>query len=211
MHVWAVAQPRFSVAVGGSVIRNFSPDQKFWAFGQNVEGNLHFDSKNSLYGWINYYLNGGFTNSFTATAIDSTTIPQQVNYSVKGVWSYRQVSLGWRHYFVGAFNEDSQWNLYGEAGFGLAFPKLTNSFASNLDQVLYKPAAEPQIGSGSFKRLTFDLAAGVEYPAASGLFIYGDVKTSLPTSDYPSPYFHNPNQIPFPFLFNAGLRILFGE
>ena len=78
------------------------------------------------------------------------------------------------------------------------------------DTSLYQLAPTPVAGSDEFKRLTVDLAAGAEYPLASGIFLYGDVRTSLPASGYPSPFFHNPNQVPFPVMLNLGIRILFG-
>jgi hypothetical protein len=206
----AFAQIRFSIATDASLLRNLSPQQKFWSFGQGVEADFHFSKKNTAYAWINYHTQGSFTNRFVATAKSPATTPPDILYTVKGKWSFRQVSLGWKHFFKGSFNEEQYLNFYGAAGFGLLFSKVANETSPMPDTSIYQLAQTPVIGSDEFKRLTFDLAAGAEYPLASGIFLYGDIKTSLPASGYPSPFFHNREKVPFPLSFNAGLRILFG-
>jgi hypothetical protein len=206
----AFTQVRFSIATDVSLLRNFSPQQKFWSFGQGVEGDFHFSKKNTAYAWINYHTQGSFTNSFIATAKSPGTTPQEVSYNITGKWRFRQVSLGWKHYFKGAFNAEQNFNLYGAAGFGLLFSKVTNIFSFQPDTSVYQLPPAPIVGSDEFKRLTFDLAAGAEYPVASGIFLYSDVRVSLPASSYPSPFFHNEKRVPLPVMLNAGIRILFG-
>jgi hypothetical protein len=101
--------------------------------------------------------------------------------------------------------------MYGAAGFGLLFSKAENNLASPLNTALYTAAPEPVLGSGEFKRLTADFSLGLEYPLAPGIFLYSDLRTSIPTSDYPSPFFHNQKNVPLPLSLNAGIRILFGS
>jgi hypothetical protein len=43
----ASAQVNFSISTGGVVLRNFSPQQKFWAVGQTIRGDIHFALKQS--------------------------------------------------------------------------------------------------------------------------------------------------------------------
>jgi len=206
----AFTQARFSIATDASLLRNFSPQQKFWSFGQGVEGDFHFSKKNTAYAWINYHTQGNFTNMFIAVAKTPATTPAQVSYNVTGKWQFRQVSLGWKHYFKGSFDAEQDFNLYGAAGFGLLFSKVSNIINSMPDTSVYQLAPTPVAGNDEFKRLTLDLAAGAEFPVAPGIFLYSDIRTSLPSSNYPSPFFHNQSRVPFPVMLNAGIRILFG-
>ena len=204
------AQIRFSFSTGASLLRNFSPQQKFWAFGQGVQADFHVSKKETVYALANYHTVGKFTNTFTATAKASSTSPEQIKYAVTGKWKFRQVSLGWKHYLKGFFDEEADWNLYGAAGFGLLFASAENYLATPLDTMLYSPVEAPALGKDGFKRLTLDIAIGMEYPLGPGFFAYGDLSTSLPASDYPSPLFHNQNHVPRPLMLSAGIRILFG-
>lgn len=205
----AMAQVRFSIATDISLLRNFSPRQKFWAFGQGVEADFHFSKKNSGYAWLNYHTQGAFTNRFTATADSLNTVPQTVGYDVKGKWRFRQVSLGLKHYFKGGYDVEDDWNIYGAVGFGLMFTRVQNELLTSVDTSLYSLAPAPVMGADDFKRLTLDLGIGAEYPLAAGIFLYGDVRTTLPTSDYPSPMLHDTRRVPLPVSGNAGIRILF--
>jgi opacity protein-like surface antigen len=205
----AFAQVRFSIATDISLLRNFSPHQKFWAFGQGVESDFHFSKKNSGYAWLNYHTQGAFTNRFTATADSSFTVPQKLSYNLKGKWRFRQVSLGLKHYFKGGFDVENDWNIYGAIGFGLMFTRVENELLTPVDTSLYTLSPAPVIGTDDFKRLTLDLGMGAEYPLAAGIFLYGDVRTTLPASDYPSPLLHDTRRVPLPLSANAGIRILF--
>ena len=207
--IQARAQIRFSIATDLSVMRNFSPQQKFWALGQTVQGNFHFNKKETAYAWLSYYSKGKFKNDFTATAKSSVTIPQLIRYRVSGTWRYREVSMGWKHYFKGAFDNE-RWNLYSIAGFGLMFTKAENIFSWSVDTALYNLPPAPVSGINSFYRLTIDLGMGTEFPIGGNFFLYSDIRTWLPTSDYPSPYLHNNKNVPLPIMISAGMRILFG-
>jgi len=204
------AQLRYSIATHFSLLRNFSPDQQFWAFGQCVEGNFHFTKKTTAYAWINYHSDGRFTNDFTATAKSPLTTPSQVSYTVEGTWGLRHVSLGIKHYFKGEFNAEEGYNLYGLAGLGLSFAKAKNRLVSPLDASMYHLAPMPALGEDEFKRLTLDVGLGMELPVASGYFVYSDVRTSLPISDYPSPMLHHTRHVPMPVMLVVGLRLLIG-
>jgi hypothetical protein len=206
----AFTQVRFSLATGISLLRNFSPEQRFWSIGQGVQANLHITKTETAYAWLNFHKAAKFQNSFLATAKSPATSPAQLEYRVAGQWKFRQFSLGWKHYFKGSFDNEDNVSLYGAAGFGLLFAKAQNTLASPLDTTLYSTGEAPVIGNGAFKRLTLDLAMGAEYPLSGNIFLFGDLRTSLHTSDYPSPLFHDPTNIPLPLVLNAGIRILFG-
>lgn len=206
--IYGHAQIRLSVAPDLSVMRNFSPKQKFWSLGQTLQFNFHFNSKQSAYAWIAYYTPGKFKNNFTATSRSSGTIPSTIPFKASAKWRSNEVSLGWKHYFKGSFNAEGGYNIYSLAGFGLMFTKVENIFSSAIDTSLYNtPTLE---GNSEFYRLTIDLGAGVEFPIGGNFFLYGDVRTWISTSDYPSPYLHNNKNVPLPFMIGGGMRILFG-
>ena len=206
------AQIQVSIASDASLMRNLSPKQEFWAFGQTIQGNFHFTRKETGYLWIAYYTPGKFKNTYTAFEKLVGTNPPQIPYTVSGRWLPRQVSLGWKHYFKGSFDADGSWNLYGIAGFGLMVSTVQNTFNTTIDTSVYNIPSSPVSGNGSFKRLTFDLGLGAEYPIGADIYLYGDIRTWLPASDNnPSPYFHNGKNVPLPLMINAGIRILFGD
>jgi hypothetical protein len=204
----AFAQLGFSVASDLSVLRNFSPNQQFWAIGHTIQANYHVTEKDGVYGWLSYYSPGRFENEFTATAKQPATVPQQVRFEATGRWNYRNISLGWKHYFRGTFTQEETWSLYGLAGFGLQFTRVRNEYMTPIDTSLYEVNA-PVEGEDGFKRLTLDLGAGVEYPLGPGVYAYGDLRTWLPASGYPSPYLHDTRKVPLPLTLGAGLRITF--
>lgn len=206
--VHADAQVRFSIAPDISVMRNFSPDQKFWALGETVQGDFHFTKKETLYAWITFYTPGKFSNRFLATAKSQTTTPASIPFTASAKWRNNEVSVGWKHYFKGSFDAETGYSIYGTGGFGLMFTKVENSFAPVIDTVLY--TTPTKAGNSEFYRLTIDLGAGVEFPLGANFFVYGDVRTWVPTSSYPSPYLHNTRNVPLPFMIGGGLRILFG-
>ncbi|HEX2608834.1 MAG TPA: hypothetical protein VHK91_15730 [Flavisolibacter sp.] len=207
----AGAQVRFSFATDISILRNFSTQQKFWALGQTVQGNFHFSRSESVYAWLSYHTNGSFTNTFTAAAKSPSTAPANLSYDVKGQWRFRQVSVGWKHYFMGRFNGTDRFNFYGLGGFGLLFATAENSIVSEIDTASYNLSEMPVIGTYDFKRLTIDLGLGAEYPMGANIYLYGDLRTWLPASSYPSSVFHNPNKVPLPVMAQIGLRILIGQ
>ena len=202
----AVAQ--YSVATDASLLRNLSKQQKFTSFGQTVQVNFYPGTKDAVYAWISYYTNGKFTNSFVATAKDSLTNPQEIYYNAHTEMRYRQISIGWKHYFVGAYNSEHIWNVYGYGGFGLLLGTASNSFDKVVDTALYN-SPQPLEGSSAFKRLTIDLGLGTEFPLGGGVFVYSEVRTWLPSSHYPSEYLYKDNyNIPAIVAVNVGLRLL---
>jgi len=203
------AQINFGFATDISLMRNFSPDQQFWAVGQTVQLNFHFDQKQTAYALINYYTPAKFKNNFTATAKLPTTVPSVVPFSASAKWNIGQVSVGWKHYFKGGFDAETGYNIYGIAGFGLMITKAENILTPAIDTSIY--ATPTLAGNDKFYRLTLDLGTGVEFPLGGIFFLYGDLRTWLPTSDYPSPYLHSNKNVPLPLILSAGMRILIGD
>ena len=203
------AQVQFSLATGLSGLRNLSPQQKFWAIGQTLQVNAHFSSKQSAYAWLDYYTEGKFKNNFTATAKSSLTNPQQQQYTATGRLTFRQVSLGLKHYFRGAFNAETDYNIYGLTGFGLLFAHVSNTNSTSVDTSLYNAPLLP--GEGNFRKLTFDLGIGGEVPIGGNFFLFVDGRTWLPASSKTVPYLHNQKNVPLPVMLSAGMRILFAS
>jgi len=203
----AVAQ--FSMATDASLLRNLSEHQKFWAFGQTVQLNFYpGGEKDAVYAWVSYYTNGKFKNNFVAPAKNALTSPQEIRYTAHTDLRYRQISIGWKRYFVGAYNSENMWNVYGYAGFGLLLGKASNSFNKVVDSALYN-VSQPIQGSSAFRRLTIDGGLGTEFPLGTAVFIYSEVRTWLPSSHYPSEYLYKNNRnIPAIVAVNMGLRVL---
>lgn len=205
------AQTVFSLGTNVSVFRNTSPQQKFWTIGQFVEGYAHFSEKESGYAWLSYAIESKFKNTFTAVGKDPLTTPPTVDYTITSKWKYNQFSLGWKHYFKGSFNNETSWNLYGTAGFGLVFVHINNEYENTIDTTHYTAENFPTSGSDTYKKLTFDLGLGVDYAIGSDLYLYGDLRTWLPASDKTSSYLINNQHAPLPVLFSVGIRILFSR
>lgn len=206
--IYGRAQIRFSMAPDLSLMRNFSPQQKFWSLGETVQFNFHFNAKQSAYAWITYYTPGKFKNNFDAVAKSSTTSPVVVPFKASAKWRNNELSFGWKHYFKGSYSAETGYNIYSTAGFGLMFTKVENVFTPAVDTSLY--TTPTLAGKSQFYRLTIDLGAGIEFPIGGNFFLYGDVRTWIPTTDYPSPYLHNNKNVPLPFMVSGGMRILFG-
>ena len=202
------AQIRISVAPDLSIMRNFSPKQKFWTLGSTVQFDFHFNSKQSAYAWLTYYIPGKFKNNFNAVAKSSATTPSVVPFKASASWRNNEISVGWKPYIKGSYDAEEGYNIYGIAGFGLMFTKVENIFAPAIDTSLFNTPT--LAGKSQFYRLTIDLGAGIEFPIGGNFFLYGDVRTWIPTTDYPSPYLHNNTNVPFPFMLSGGMRLLFG-
>jgi len=203
------SQVRLSIAPDLSVMRNFSPHQKFWSLGETIQFNLHFSPKQSAYAWVTYFTPGKFKNNFLATAKSSGTSPTSIPFKASAKWRSNEVSVGWKHYFKGSFDGETGYNIYSTAGFGLMFTKVENVFSRPIDTGKY--TAPTVAGNSEFYRLTLDLGAGVEFPIGGNFFLYGDIRTWIPTSDYPSPYLHYNKNVPLPVIVGGGMRILFGD
>ena len=112
-----MAQNAASIATDISILRSLTPGQQFWSFGQSVKGEYHLKPTESLYAQVGYYTDGKYKNSLTATAKDGATSPQNIRYITRSALRLRHLSLGWKHYFKGSYNNETDWNFYGTAGF----------------------------------------------------------------------------------------------
>lgn len=201
------AQENISAATGISLLRNFSPRQKFNALGHTVQVAVHFTAKQSAYAWVEYYTEGKYKNDFTAMAKLALAQPQQVALQATGRLSYRHFSLGWRHYFNGGYAEEKAVSVYGIAGFGFLFAKVRNAFSTDIDTTQYNIATKA--GEGTVRKLTFDLGLGAEKLLGGQIYAFADLRYWLPASSNSSPYLHNQRNVPLPFMLSAGVRVLF--
>jgi hypothetical protein len=201
-------QDAFSIASDLSVLRNLNPKQKFTAIGQTIKVNFHIGPKDAAYAWLSYYGNGNFRFNEIASAKSPFTTPQQINLSVRSTFKYNQYSLGWKRYFKGNYEQEGRVNIYGYGGFGILFGKIENKYSQPVDTSLYTTKA-PLQGQGKFTRLTLDAGLGSEYAIAPFLFIYTELRTWLPASDYPSEYLRDNKSVPSVIALNIGARILF--
>jgi opacity protein-like surface antigen len=202
------AQVGFSIATDASLLRNLTSGQKFTTLGQTITANFHINKKQTVYAGICYYVRGGYKNTLVAVEKDTTGGVTNLKYISNSKMGYQQISLGLKHYFAGGYDNEEGLNIYGTAGFGLLSGKAENVFDRVVDSARYKIPEQSIEGSGRFKRLTFDLSLGAETALAAGFFLYGELRTWLPASSYPSPYLYN-NNTPDVLLLNVGVRILF--
>lgn len=203
----SAVKAQLSILTDISLLRNHSPKQRFLAAGQTVAANFYVDKKNAIYALGCYYVNGDYSNKLTTTALQPATTPQQINYTVNSKWLYRQVSFGIKHYFKGEYNTETTWSIYGNAGFGLLFNSVQNTYSQAIDTTVYA-AKEPLPGKGNFKRLTFDVSLGAEMPIGTDVYLYAESRASLPASDYPSPYLISNKDVPLATCLSVGLRVL---
>lgn len=197
-----------SIATDVSLLRSFTKGSVFWAIGQTVQAHYHFAPQTSGYASICYFTSGRFQHELSARANDSSANPQQVAYIAKTALRFRQFSLGMRHYFKGAYNSESAWNLYGLAGFGLLLVQATNTRSVAIDTARYAVAQQAVAGTKTVVRLTADVGLGVETLIGGGIYLYGDLRTWIQASRFPSPYLYN-NALPRVVVLSGGLRILF--
>ena len=121
----------------------------------------------------------------------------------------RQISIGYKRYLFGSFENLEKLNVYLAGGFGLMLGTASNIFSTTIDTALYTINSKVAQGSGDFKRLTFDITGGLEFPVAYEIFIYSEVRLHLPTTDYPSSYLVKSSNAPFLGGINLGIRVLF--
>jgi len=205
----AFSQTRISASTDFMVLRSFKEDQRFWAIGQNIMADWHFTAKGGAYASLSYSSYGNFTNQLSATAKDSTTSPQQISFDNHAQIRFQQLSLGFKHYFVGTTDAEIKFNLYTITGLGLIFGRVTNKYSTSIDTSLYNAPVQPVNGSGHFKRLTLDLGLGWEVPLSGDFFLYVNGKVWIPTSDYPSKYLFVNDNAPLVGMVGLGIRILF--
>jgi opacity protein-like surface antigen len=203
------AQVKFSAATDVSVMHNFDPQQKFTVIGQTVLPQWHLDKKNTVYAWLLYHANGKYENTLIATAKAPSTQPQTMSFTNQSTMRLRQISFGFKRYLVGSFDHLEKFNLYVAGGFGVMYGHASNTFSTNIDTALYTVQYNVAHGSGDFKRLTFDITGGAEFPVSYEIFIYSEIRMYIPTTDYPSSYLMNNSHAPFLGSINLGIRIIF--
>jgi hypothetical protein len=203
------AQVKFSLATDLSLLRNFDGQQKFTVIGQSVIPQWHLDKKNSVYAWFTYHSNGKYKSNLTAYAKSLSTTPQSFTFTNNSEMKLRQFSFGLKRYFIGTYDKLSDFNLYGAAGFGLILGNASNSFSTIVDTALYTVQNNVVNGAGDFKRLTFDVVGGFEFPVAFEIYVYSEIRILIPTTSYPNNYLLKNSNAPFLGSFNLGIRIPF--
>lgn len=197
----------FSLATDLGLQRSFKKGQRFWAGGHTVQTHFHFSPKEGGYFWFSYYSPGNFKNNLAATAKSALTIPQQINYVNKAVMRFKQLSLGWKHYLKGNYDNEDSWSLYALGGFGLILGSVNNEHSVKIDTSLYNVPVRS--GKANFKRLTLDLALGWEAHLGGAIFFYNEGRVWIPTTDYPSKYLFINRDAPLVATLNFGIRVLF--
>lgn len=201
-------QAQFSITTDASLLRSFARGQQFTTIGQSVTANFHVGRKATIYAGISYYVNGRYKNGLTATPKDPAGGGAAIPFTVSSRLGYRQFSVGGKHFFTGAFDNETGLNVYGGASFGLLSGSVENTYNRDIDTAAYVLPQQSVRGTGRFNRLTFDLTLGGEWPVAAGFFVYGEFKTWLRASAYPSPLLYN-NRTPGVLMAAGGVRILF--
>lgn len=203
------AQAKFSLATDVSLLHNFDGQQKFTVIGQTILPQWHFDKKSTLYAWFTYHANAKYKSTLIATAKSPSTQPQSFSFGNESQMRLRQLSIGYKRYLIGSFENLENFNIYVAGGFGLMMGNASNAFSTNIDTALYTVQSNVVHGAGDFKRLTFDITGGVEFPVSYEIFIYSEIRMHVPTTDYPSSYLVKSSNAPFLGGINFGLRILF--
>jgi hypothetical protein len=206
---YLLAQVKFSLATDISLLHNFDGTQKFTVIGQSLVPQWHFDKKNTVYAWFTYHANAKYTNTLIATAKSPVTQPQTFSFTSESGMRLRQLSIGLKRYLIGSFEKLENFSLYGGAGFGLITGTASNNFSTFIDTALYTIQNNSVHGTGDFKRLTFDITAGIDFPVSYELFVYTEIRMHIPTTDYPSSYLLKSSNAPFLGGINLGIRVLF--
>lgn len=206
---FANAQVKFSLATDLTLLRNFDGKQKFTVPGQCVLPQWHFDEKTTVYAWFSYYANGKYKSTLSATAKSPATQPQSLSFTNNSEMRIRHISLGVKRYFIGAYDKLENFSLYGGAGFGLISGRASNSFSTTIDTSLYTIQNNVINGTGKFKRLSFDLFTGVDFPVSYELFLYSEIRLFIPTTNYPNSYLLKNSNAPFLGGISLGIRVLF--
>ena len=206
---YLLAQVKFSLATDISLLHNFDGTQKFTVVGQTLIPQWHFDKKSTVYAWFSYHANAKYKTTLTAVARSPGTQPQSFSFTNESIMRLRQISIGYKRYFIGSFENLEGFNAYIAGGLGLMAGTASNSFSTYIDTALYAVQSNVVHGTGDFKRLTFDITGGIEFPVAYEIFVYSEVRMHIPTTDYPSKYLMKSSNAPFVGTINLGIRISF--
>lgn len=205
------AQSQFSISTDLSILRNFDGKQPFTVPGQTVAAQWHPDKKYAVYGYYTYHWNGKYANTLRADAKQSSTQPQSFDFLNRSEMTLHHLSVGVKKYLLGSIYNEDRLMIYVSGGFGLIFGKATNNFSLPVDTSLYTVQDNVIAGRGRFKRLTFDISGGAEYPVGYAVFFFSEARLLIPTTDYPSSYLLKNNNAPLLGSINIGLRILFND
>jgi hypothetical protein len=204
--------PKFSLATDLGLQRSFKEGQRYYAGGHTVHAIFHTDARNAIYTWISYYSNGKFSNDVTATAKLPATTPQQINYRNNAEMRFKHISVGWRRFINGNYNDESG-HIYGYAGFGILLGRVDNTHTTPNSTPVVIDTADYNVpvraGRANFKRLTVDLGLGYEGHMGANIYWYAEGRAWIPASDYPSKYIFVNDNAPLVGMFNLGIRILF--
>jgi hypothetical protein len=198
--------PQFSLATDLGFQHSFKKEQRYSAGGHTVHGIFHTDSRNAVYAWLSYYSAGKFHNDLTATAKLPATSPQQIGYRNNASMRFKHLSLGWRRFINGNYDDESG-HLYGYAGLGILLGRVDNTHSVSIDTADYNVPV--RAGKANFKRLTADLGFGYEGHMGANIYWYAEGRAWIPTTDFPSKYIFVNENAPLVGMFNLGIRILF--
>lgn len=199
---------RGSVAADFMVFHNFSKNQRYWGIAQNIRGEWKSPAMRfPLYAAVSYTNRAKFKNELEATAIDPLTTPQSFPYTNRARIRHTVISLGIKPYFKGAWDAENGYNIYGTAGLGVLMGQVHNTQSTPINTTLYHVPVRR--GTKHFSRLTLDLGIGAEWPVGGDLFLYGEGKTYIPVSTYPSDYLLNSHYNPLTVYACIGARVLF--
>ena len=191
------------------MLHNFDGKQKFTVIGQSVVPQWHFDKKTTVYAWFTYHANGKYKSTLVATAKSAAASPQSFSFTNNSEMRLRQFSLGIKKYFIGSFEKLENFSFYAAVGFGLIIGTASNNFSTFVDTSLYTVQNNVVNGSGDFKRLTFDILTGFDFPVSYEVFIYSEIRMHIPTTNYPNSYLLKNSNAPFLGGINLGIRVLF--
>jgi len=207
----ATGQPRFSVSTDVSIMHNFDGRQPFTVPGQSIGLQWHPDEKYSVYSYFTYHMKGKYVSRLQASAKQPGTQPQAFQFTNRSEMQLHHISLGVKKYLTGSFRNTEKLTIYISGGFGLLMGNALNNFSVAVDTSLYNVQDNVIGGSGDFKRLSFDLSGGIEYPVGYAIFLFSELRMLIPTTDYPSSYLLKNNNAPFLSSLNLGIRILFND
>ncbi|RZL98076.1 MAG: hypothetical protein EOO88_61395, partial [Pedobacter sp.] len=159
----------FSLTSELSIVRSFKEKQQFWGIGPAIKFLSHINPKESFYASFGYYSPERVENRVIAAAKSNATVPSYLLFENTSTISLHQISLGYHRYLKGSCMEESKWNIYGFAGFGIILGKVNNTQSVVVDTSRYTtPVLE---GRSGFKRLTVDVGLGTEVNLGGQLYL----------------------------------------